>query len=69
MSVRKKYLITIVSKLHVPRIDWRADREMETSSALTMDLKAFCSVGKKKIKSKNRGLERPVQIGEGELLS
>lgn len=65
MSVRKKYLITLVSKLQEPRIHWRVDRQMETSSGLTMNLKSLCSPGKKKAKSKNTGLERPIQLGEG----
>lgn len=48
MSTRKKYLITLVSQLQVPRILWGADTEMETSSELTIDLKSFCSPEKDK---------------------
>lgn len=70
MSVRKEYLITLASKLQVPKIQvqkihWRVDREMERTSGLTTDLKSFCSPGNKKPKNKNTGLERPIQLGEG----
>lgn len=36
--MRKKYLITLVSKLQVLRIHWRVDGEIETSSGLAVDL-------------------------------
>jgi len=44
--MRKKYLITVISKLQVPTTHWGADKEEETSSELTVDLKSSCSTGK-----------------------
>lgn len=69
MSVRKEYLITLVSKLQVLRIHWRVDGEIKISSGLTVDLSTAQERKKKnpktKTQSKNTDQERPIQLGEG----
>lgn len=54
MSVRKEYLITLVSKLQVLRIHWRVDGEIKISSGLTVDLSTAQERKKKTQKQKPR---------------